>query len=175
LCLATARRLARHTNARHCRGDDAYPLELLRRRAALASRAWPDGDPAVASRDSHPGDQASACANVPSSGRPDILGCLQPGLTVFSWPTGEGTGRDLVAMLAGVVSHPLTTGMRGHRTGFRSRRLRPLHPWRVAWPPTSIAAGTAAVSSSGWPWARPRRLRRARRVVGTPSGSSLYR
>jgi putative FmdB family regulatory protein len=34
--------------------------------------------------------------------------------------------RDVVAMLTGPACPLLTMGMRGHRTGFRSRRLQPL-------------------------------------------------
>src|SRR5215207_3505312 len=74
-----------------------------------------------------------------------------------------------------LVRPPLTWGVHGHRRNAWPLRLRPSHLRRTQWPPTTIAAMTAAVLSSGCRWARPWRLWRARAAVGTPGGSSLCR
>ena len=74
-----------------------------------------------------------------------------------------------------LVRPPLTWGMHRHRRNAWPLCLRPSHLRRTQWPPTTIAATTAAVLSSGCRWARPWRLWRARAAVGTPGGSSLCR
>jgi hypothetical protein len=69
----------------------------------------------------------------------------------------------------------LTSGVPRHSLPCGFVCLRPSHLGRTQWPSTTIAAMTAAVSSSGCRWARPRRLSRARAAVGTPGGSSPCR
>jgi putative FmdB family regulatory protein len=93
--------------------------------AAWTSRARPDGGPAAALRDPYPSDQAPARANVPCSGDQTSWGTRSPAIGRLLADRG-GMGRDVVAMLTGSVCPLLTMEMREHRTGFRSRRLRPL-------------------------------------------------
>ena len=79
------------------------------------------------------------------------------------------------AMLDHSCAVSLTSGVPGHSLPCGFVCLRSSHPGRTQWPSTTIAAMTAAVSSSGCRWGLPQRLWRARAAVGMPSGSSPCR
>ena len=106
------------------------------------------------------GDHSRGCEQPSLAGRPDRA--VDP-------------GRARCCHAGSLVRRLLTSGVHEHSLPCGFVRLRPSHLGRAEWPSTTIAAMTAAVSSSGCRWGRPRRRSRARAAVGTPRGSSPCR